>query len=221
MTYAISDIHGCYDEFMALLEQIQFNPANDTLYVLGDAVDRGSNSIDCLTFMMETDNVHFIIGNHEQMMLDYYNGEDDMGDWDRNGNELTKAHLGELHPDICAELFVYLRKCPYYAAVEVNRQRYFLSHAGLDASVPLEQQPQDALIWSREEFYKHKALDDYICVFGHTPTPYLHGTADYSVWHDKKHSDKICIDCACVFGGALAALRLDDGEIFYVKSNNK
>ena len=40
MTYCISDIHGCYDEFMALLEKIAFNPAADTLYVLGDVIDR-------------------------------------------------------------------------------------------------------------------------------------------------------------------------------------
>jgi hypothetical protein len=42
---------------------------------------------------------------------------------------------------------------------------------------------------------------------------------DCSVWFDTRHNDKICIDCGCVYGGALAALRLDDGKIFYVKSN--
>jgi predicted phosphodiesterase len=41
MTYYISDIHGCYGTFMELMEKIQFTPPADTLYVLGDAIDRG------------------------------------------------------------------------------------------------------------------------------------------------------------------------------------
>ncbi len=39
MHWAISDIHGCYEEYRALLEKISFSP-RDTLYFLGDAVDR-------------------------------------------------------------------------------------------------------------------------------------------------------------------------------------
>lgn len=40
MTYVMSDIHGCYREYREMLEKIVFSDA-DTLYILGDVVDRG------------------------------------------------------------------------------------------------------------------------------------------------------------------------------------
>ena len=39
--YAISDIHGCYDMFLEMLDKIQFDETRDTLYILGDIMDRG------------------------------------------------------------------------------------------------------------------------------------------------------------------------------------
>jgi serine/threonine protein phosphatase 1 len=218
MVYCISDLHGCYDEFMALLDRIKFNPQHDELYILGDAVDRGNRPIDCLKFIMNTKNVYFIMGNHEQMMLDYYDGKDFEGIWNWNGNEVTKAQLGDLSPIDCASVFLYLRKSPYCKIISVKGKQYFLSHAGLDASAPVDRQTKDALLWSRGNFYRKRAREDYTCIFGHTPTPNLHDDYyNYSVWYDRVYSDKICIDCACVYGGRLAALRLDDGAIFYVK----
>ena len=41
MIYVISDLHGCYEEYIKMLELINFN-GNDTLYVLGDICDRGN-----------------------------------------------------------------------------------------------------------------------------------------------------------------------------------
>ena len=43
----ISDIHGCFDEFMQMLDLINFSSA-DELYVLGDVIDRGPEPIKCL-----------------------------------------------------------------------------------------------------------------------------------------------------------------------------
>ena len=40
MQYAASDIHGCYDKYVQLLRRIDLK-ASDTLYVLGDMIDRG------------------------------------------------------------------------------------------------------------------------------------------------------------------------------------
>ena len=68
MIYCISDIHGCYDEFMAVLEKIKFH-STDTLYVIGDAIDRGEKSIECINFIMRTPNVHFTIGNGTSTFL--------------------------------------------------------------------------------------------------------------------------------------------------------
>ena len=51
MHYVIADIHGCYDLYLKMLEKIGFSD-NDTLYFLGDAIDRGPDGIKVLLDMM-------------------------------------------------------------------------------------------------------------------------------------------------------------------------
>jgi len=240
--YCISDIHGCHDEFLELLGQIQFNPSLDTLYVLGDVIDRGDKSLDCLQFVWKTKGVHLIMGNHEKMMLDYFEKRGD--NWFVNGGRETFSELRTLPQDEREKLIAYVSSRPLYKTISVNGKRYFLSHAGLDPKLPFSRQPQDVLVWGRDEFYNREALKGYTCIFGHTPTPILHANNrvsralmkytdilgqtpkprsddrdNCSVWFDTLYNDKICIDCGCVYGGALSALRLDDGKTFYIKSD--
>ena len=68
MIYAMSDIHGQYELFRNLMKQIPLGK-DDTLYVLGDVVDRGSASIKILQYMMTNPNIIPIMGNHELMAL--------------------------------------------------------------------------------------------------------------------------------------------------------
>jgi serine/threonine protein phosphatase 1 len=124
-----------------------------------------------------------------------------------------------LHDKDRNELLTYLRNCPYYETITVNGKQYFLSHAGLDVSLPFNRQNKEFLTWAREEFYNHKALDGYTCIFGHTQTYYLHDDGSSDVWFDPVYKDKIDIDCGCAYGGKLAAIRLDDEKVFYIKSS--
>ena len=66
MIYVMSDIHGEYRKYMQMLEQIAFTK-EDTLYVLGDVVDRGEYGLKILRDMMLRSNVIPILGNHEFM----------------------------------------------------------------------------------------------------------------------------------------------------------
>ena len=68
MIYAMSDIHGQYELFRNLMEQITLGK-DDILYVLGDVVDRGPDSMKTLKYMMATPNIIPIMGNHELMAL--------------------------------------------------------------------------------------------------------------------------------------------------------
>lgn len=67
MKYIVSDIHGCYGQYLALLDKIHFS-GEDELYVLGDVVDRGPEPIKTLQDMMRRPNVVFILGNHDFIM---------------------------------------------------------------------------------------------------------------------------------------------------------
>ena len=86
MTYCVSDIHGCYTELMALLKKINFNE-NDTLYVLGDMIDRREHSMECLEYIRTQPNITALMGNHEMLMLDYFSshGSKEHHDWLENG----------------------------------------------------------------------------------------------------------------------------------------
>lgn len=67
-TYVMADIHGEIDRYHAMLDLINFS-ADDQLYIIGDIIDRGSEGLTILQEIMDKGNVHFILGNHEDMML--------------------------------------------------------------------------------------------------------------------------------------------------------
>ena len=71
MRYVISDIHGEYGMCMSLLDEIGFS-RQDTLYVCGDMVDKGNESVHLLKFMLNSPNVRCILGNHEYSFLKAY-----------------------------------------------------------------------------------------------------------------------------------------------------
>ena len=71
MHYVMSDIHGCYEEFIEMLELINFKNEDD-LYILGDILDRGENPIKILQYIKNKSNIHMLLGNHEDMILSYY-----------------------------------------------------------------------------------------------------------------------------------------------------
>ena len=68
MIYTVSDIHGCYNKYRKLLKKINFGP-DDTLYVLGDVIDRGPDGFKILLDMARRSNVINLMGNHEAMAV--------------------------------------------------------------------------------------------------------------------------------------------------------
>lgn len=69
-TYLIGDIHGCLDEFNALLEKVAFNPQKDQLWLTGDLVARGKDSLGVLRKVYSLRNsVRLVLGNHDIHLL--------------------------------------------------------------------------------------------------------------------------------------------------------
>ena len=250
MIYVIADIHGCYDEFRELLGKIGFSDA-DTLYVLGDAVDRGPEPIRVLRDLMARPNAFLICGNHEYMMLRVVKklaveitednaatqvGEDELWDftyWMKDGGGTTCRQFAELSREEQEDIIDYVGDAELYVRIAAGGHRYVLVHAGLgnaaggsrsgeaffDEDPDIDSLTPADLLMTRPNYGRRYFRDpDTFLVTGHTPTVNIRADRQPLVYEENGH---IAIDCGCVFGGRLAALRLDDGAVFYVDAKEE
>ena len=231
-TYVMSDIHGNYEKYMQALQAINLKD-NDTLYILGDVVDRQKGSIKILLDMMCRFNIIPLLGNHEFMAatvlsklseeisessIENFNQDFIKGmiNWFANGGKSTLDEFKELSPEDRQAVLEYLEEFELYAEITVNSQDYVLVHAGLDnfkSTKKLCDYKLHELIWAKTDYDK-VYFKDKILVTGHMPVSEIlsHENAD-KIYIKNNH---IAIDLGCGFGGKLAVMRLDDGAEFYV-----
>lgn len=214
MVYCISDIHGEIDKFHAMLELIQFSET-DTLYVLGDVIDRYPGGVDILLEIMQSENIIMIKGNHEQMMYDDLGPIAEYGArqlWLSNGGGCTRRELlYHMRGENRRKILRFVNNLPEYLDIEVEGKPFHLVHGfpGDDT---------ETRIWGRIEPDTENPKPGKTVIVGHTPTCFL--TDDFGspfrIW---KRPGIIDIDCGCgneTDMRALACLRLNNMEEFYV-----
>ena len=224
MNYVMADIHGHFDKYKKMLDKIQFSD-EDTLYVLGDVLDRGPDGIKILQDMMLRVNVIPILGNHEYMAsnclrwlmrevteesIDNIDTERLRGitEWMSVGGDKTIDEFRKLAKEDREDILDYLSEFDLYEVVHTNGEIFILVHAGLDNFVPdrdLYDYELSELIFNKPDYEKEYFPDKYL-VTGHVP-------AMGEIMEKNRH---ISIDCGAGFGGKLGCICLETMEKFYV-----
>ncbi len=129
-TFAVGDIQGCYDSLRCLLDSVAFEPKQDRLWVVGDLVNRGPQSLATLRYLKDLGkHGRFVLGNHDLHLLAIASGTQKLRKND------TFADVLEA-PD-SPELLAWLRCQPllYHDA----KLGFTMVHAGIPPCWTLEQ----------------------------------------------------------------------------------
>ncbi len=155
--YAIGDIQGCFNQLSRLLSQINFNKSKDTLYLVGDLVNRGSQSLEVLRWARDNqDNVISVLGNHDIYMLARY-------------LKLQKPHSDDtlqdlLRADDVDDLMMWVRNCPLIH----EEKDYIIVHAGIYPKVDFNH-----LLFLNHLFCEHlmsKNISEFVdSIYGNKP----------------------------------------------------
>ena len=224
MDYCISDIHGHYDLFCRLLDKIKFG-GGDKLYVLGDMIDKGPDSVRLAKLLFSMPNVCCIAGNHEYDFLKYYRAlMKQTEDYDRVLEEL-RAYFpdGTLLDWETVDRFDLL---PFY----VETDKFIGVHAGIPVKggelLPVSQAPCEQLVYDRVFKAPDVLPQGEKCVlYGHTPVRYLTGRDEILFYprngatKDSRNIADYCkihLDTGVFLGGVLGCVAVDSCLCFYV-----
>jgi serine/threonine protein phosphatase 1 len=126
--FVIGDIHGCYDDFLLLLKHVGFDKLKDKMYSVGDLVDRGPDSLNCLELVFEPW-FKAVLANHEDMMFRATLKDDQnmLDSWLYNGGMWVYQHDIRAIRQICEEAE---KKMPYVIVIgKDSEKRINIVHA--------------------------------------------------------------------------------------------
>ena len=228
MIYAVSNLHGNYAKFKELLKVISFKDS-DVMYVLGDIVDYGEESMELIGDLSIRYNVYPIVGEHDYMAVKMLSGFEKMlksgetpdkkfitkmTEWAADGGQVTLDAFRTLDAEMREGILDYLSDMTLYEEVTAGGKDYLLVHAGIAGfknGIDLETLKPEAFFSEPLDLTK-RYFGDRTVVVGHNPTTEENG-GDGKIFYG---NGSIAIDCGEARGGTIGCLRLDDLKEFYV-----
>lgn len=167
--FAIGDLQGCYDSFLCLLEKINFDAHKDQLWLAGDLVNRGPDSLSTLKHVFQLSQqgaCSTVLGNHDLHMLAVYHG---------CSTARPKDNFHDVLEDKDAGVLLNWLQSQYLALdINVNNKQFLLTHAG----IPPIWSPQQTLAYASEveKFLRGDTYSEYFNnMYGNLP----------DTWHEE------------------------------------
>jgi len=222
MTYVMSDIHGNYQKFKDILSQISFRDS-DVMYILGDLLDFGDESMELIADLSVRVNVYAIAGEHDflaaRMLKGFSNmlksgetpDEDfiaEMTAWVQDGGQPTLDAFRSLSEDQREGVLEYLEDMMLFEELELRGKNYVMVHAGIADYDP----DTDLFDYLPEDFFSepldaaYELMEDCTVIVGHAPT---------KSGRIERGEGSIFLDCGAVEGGMLGCLCLENGKEYY------
>ena len=204
-TVVVGDIHGCYEELLALVQSVGLDES-DRLISVGDLVTKGPKSREVLELFMRDGRFSAVLGNHDRALLEYWKGSRRKKDLKPSQKKCAKelAEQSDLYT-------TFLESLPPY----IDLGTHVVIHAGLRPGSRLEWQSLDDLTAlrtlgldreSRTGTPWYEVYDgDATALFGHWPSATL-----------RRGPRAIGLDTGCVYGYKLTGYVVETGEFHSV-----
>ncbi len=222
--WVVGDIHGCYLTFRKLLEDKIQPSKKDTIFLLGDMIDRGPRTKETLDYIMDLQQQNYIIlpvkGNHEERLVWLYFYKQSIFDflrfvkkrkhslWIQCGGKYTlESFQVKSFYDIPYHYIQWMKELPYYQIVD----NFIIVHAGLDFSSVNPFANIAIMLNCKKMNINPELINNKIIVHGHVA---LSQMTIEQMLHKRKQSHYICLDNGCIHTdkhgfGSLLALNLD------------
>ena len=215
LKFVIGDIHGCFRTLKELIASL--GPTkDDDIYLLGDLMDRGPDSMGVVQFLLDLKQkgyrIHPLRGNHEQLLLDSSESMESFEVWMRNGGRNTlKSYDCQTVSEMDQKHLSFIGAFPFYLKVD----NFWLVHAGFNGQLEDPLKDQHSMLWIRNFEVNSEWLQSGVIIHGHTPTrlEVIKRTVNFP------ESQVICLDGGCVFNylegmGHLVGLELTQWKLF-------
>ena len=223
-TLVIGDIHGGLRALHQMMERAKVTP-KDTLIFLGDYVDGWSQSPQVIDYLIELKTTHnciFILGNHDELLLDWLTKTKDNPLWYQHGGESTVLAYANVSAETKKKHIQFIQSLAKYYLDEQNR---LFIHAGFTNmnGVDYEYFPRlfywDRTLWEtalaldkkmkKDDLFYPKRLTLYHEIYiGHTPVSRIGKTIPVqmaNVWN---------VDTGAAFKGPLTIMDIDTKEFW-------
>ena len=223
MTYVMSDLHGEYRLFAALMKKIRFS-TKDRLYICGDVIEKGPQSVKLLKKLLSLPNVYIIRGNHEDAFIQYYHSlMAETDDFDLVLSKLREYIQGDGQL-LDWETIDAIENLPYY----IETDSFICVHAGLmlteDGRLPnLSKARAEDMLYNRRFKNPNVLPKDGKCVFyGHTATTGVNAEGGILTYiregsdpHDFSSYIKVHLDMGSFVTGRVGCFCIDNCQCYY------